>query len=296
MSRAGTPSARNAWRRAWARGNEAVGLVAGAADGAAPWEVDAAVGSATVAGTGLATGPREKAVGNAMTTTTTIATTIATRKMLFGMVHRGRADSRHPLFGLLLTKRRARGGSEASPAPLRSEWVNESGRADLHANSLGPRAETGPVISEGLDPILIQVTIPLPVPMIYAAFTDPAQITNWLADGAQVTAKAGGTYHLSWRGSTPFESPGKIVRMTPDLDIGFSWFAPPPFERLMNHPEPRTQVYVRLQESPEGVDITLEHEGWGASEPWEEARSWHFHFWEERLTRLKDYLIKTAYG
>jgi uncharacterized protein YndB with AHSA1/START domain len=153
------------------------------------------------------------------------------------------------------------------------------------------------VASEGLDPILIQVTIPLPVPMIYAAFTDAEKVRGWLADEARVTAQVGGTYHLAWKtGTTPFESSGKITRMTADLDIGFTWFAPKAFAGIMNEPEPRTQVYVRLQESPEGVDVTLEHEGWGASEPWEEARSWHFHFWDERLTRLKDYLIKAAYG
>ena len=161
---------------------------------------------------------------------------------------------------------------------------------------IAARARTDAVIPEGLDPILIQITIPLPIPMIYAAFTDPAQLKNWLADDAQVTARVGGTYHLSWKGPTPFESPGKILRMTPDLDIGFSWIAPPAFQRLMNEPEPRTQIYVRLQESPEGIDITLEHEGWGGSDEWGEARSWHFHFWEERLERLKDYLIKAAYG
>ena len=152
------------------------------------------------------------------------------------------------------------------------------------------------MLSEGLDPILIQVTIPLPIPMIYAAFTEREKITNWLADDASVTAEVGGTYRLSWKGDSPYESPGKVTRMTYGLDLGFSWFGPPPFARLMNHPEPRTQVYVRLQESPEGVDVTLEHEGWGADEAWEEARSWHFHFWDERLTQLKDYLIKTAYG
>jgi uncharacterized protein YndB with AHSA1/START domain len=153
------------------------------------------------------------------------------------------------------------------------------------------------VISDGLDPILIQVTIPLPIPMIYAAFTDPAQLSRWLADEAEVKGEVGGAYHLSFRGdSTPFESAGKILRMTPDLDLGFSWLAPPPFDQLMNHPEPKTQVYVRLQESPEGIDVTLEHEGWGATEEWEDARSWHFHFWEARLERLKDYLIKAAYG
>ncbi|HLM70443.1 MAG TPA: SRPBCC domain-containing protein, partial [Thermoplasmata archaeon] len=124
------------------------------------------------------------------------------------------------------------------------------------------------MISEGLDPILIQVTIPLPIPMIYAAFTDPTQLKGWLADDAQVAPSIGGTFHLSWKGETPFDSPGKVVRMTPNLDIGFSWFAPPAYARLMNQPEPKTQVYVRLQESPEGIDITLEHEGWGASDEW----------------------------
>jgi uncharacterized protein YndB with AHSA1/START domain len=152
------------------------------------------------------------------------------------------------------------------------------------------------VTPDDLDPILIQVTIPLPVPMIYRALTDPAQLKQWLADDAQVKAEVGGVYHLSWKGASPFESPGKIRKMTPDLDLGFTWLGPPPFDRLMNLPEPRTQVYVRLQESPEGVDVTLEHEGWGPGEQWEDARSWHFHFWDERLGRLKDYLIKTAYG
>ena len=153
------------------------------------------------------------------------------------------------------------------------------------------------MIADGLDPILIQVTIPLPIPMIYAAFTDPQQLSHWLADAATVKAEVGGAYHLSFRSDAPpFESAGTVVRMTADVDLGFTWLAPPPFDRVMNHPQPKTQVYVRLQESPEGIDVTLEHEGWGATEEWEDARSWHFHFWEARLDRLKDYLIKAAYG
>ena len=149
---------------------------------------------------------------------------------------------------------------------------------------------------EPLDPILIQVTIPLPIPMIYAAFTDPAKIQGWLANQCVVVPKVGGTYRLRWTESPAFESPGAITQMTADLDIGFTWFAPPPYAALMNGPPPRTSVYVRLQESPEGIDVTLEHTGWGGSGAWEEARSWHFHFWEDRLARLKEYLIREAYG
>jgi uncharacterized protein YndB with AHSA1/START domain len=152
------------------------------------------------------------------------------------------------------------------------------------------------VPDEELDPILVQVTVPLPIPMIYAAFLEPAQLTGWLCDGARVEPKVGGTYALSWSAPTPFESPGKVLQMETDHDLGFSWFGPPEFAKLLNEPESRTRVYVRLQESPEGIDVTLEHAGWGSGEAWEDARSWHFHLWDDRLHRLKDYLIKAAYG
>ena len=149
---------------------------------------------------------------------------------------------------------------------------------------------------EPLDPILIQVTVPLPVPMIYGALTTAEQVQGWLCASARVGAAVGEPFHLTFTEPEPFESPGTILQRTPDVDLGFSWFAPQAFAALMNRPRTPSQVYLRLQESPEGVDITLEHSGWGAGIEWEEARSWHFHFWEERLGRLKDYLIHLAYG
>jgi uncharacterized protein YndB with AHSA1/START domain len=152
------------------------------------------------------------------------------------------------------------------------------------------------VPEEPLDPILIQVTIPLPIPMIHAAFTDSAKVRGWLCDDATVAPAVGSPYRLRWTSSPAFESPGTVTQFTPEVDIGFTWYAPPPFVALMNDPVPKTTVYVRLQESPEGIDVTLEHAGWGGSGAWEEARSWHFHFWEERLERLKEYLIREAYG
>jgi uncharacterized protein YndB with AHSA1/START domain len=146
------------------------------------------------------------------------------------------------------------------------------------------------------DPILIQVTIPLPIPMIYQGFVDPAHLTKWLANEAIVEPKVGGKFQLVFEGDPPFRSPGKVTHYTADVDIGFTWYAPPSFTALMNEPEPKTHVYVRLQESPEGIDVTLEHVGWRRGDEWEEARSWHFHFWDERLQRLKEHLIRVAYG
>ncbi len=152
------------------------------------------------------------------------------------------------------------------------------------------------VLDETLDPILIQVTIPLPIPMIFAAFLDPTHLQGWLCDHATVEPKLGGHYDLTWKGETEFTSHGKVTQLTPDVDIGFSWTSPPEFSTLMNEPSPRTQVYIRLAESPEGIDVTLEHTGWQSGPEWEAARSWHFHLWDDRLHRLKDYLIKVAYG
>ncbi len=149
---------------------------------------------------------------------------------------------------------------------------------------------------EELDPILIQVTVPLPIPMIYRAFTDAEPLQGWLAARAKVEPRLGGAYELAFSDEPKFESRGTVTSLTPDVDIGFSWTGPNEFAELMNRPTPKTHVYVRLQESPEGIDVTLEHAGWGSGADWEEARSWHFHFWDEKLHVLKDYLIRQAYG
>ncbi|MGI0131641.1 MAG: SRPBCC family protein [Thermoplasmata archaeon] len=151
------------------------------------------------------------------------------------------------------------------------------------------------MIEEALDPILIQVTVPLPIPMIYAAFVDPHHLKGWMCDAASIEPNVGGRYEVGWN-EPRFTSSGRITRMTPDVDLGYTWIAPEPYSHLMNDPDAKTGIYVRLQESPEGIDVTLEHAGWGAGEAWEDARSWHFHLWDDRLHRLKDYLLKVAYG
>ncbi len=152
------------------------------------------------------------------------------------------------------------------------------------------------MVEEGLDPILIQVTIPLPTAMIFRAWTDAKQLEGWLCDSAKVDGSVGGPFELAWKSPEAFTSHGKISALHPDLDLEFSWTGPPQFSDLMNRPSPRTHVYVRLQDSPEGIDVTLEHVGWLSGEAWEEARSWHFHLWDDRLARLKEYLVRQAYG
>ena len=149
-----------------------------------------------------------------------------------------------------------------------------------------------------LDPILVQVTIPLPIPMIFAAFIEAKQLGEWLCDSASVEPRVGGRYELHFDSETvPFVSAGTITRFTPDLEVGFTWIPPPEFDPTPPGATHRpSEAYVRLQDSPEGIDVTLEHAGWPNSEAGEEARSWHFRIWDARLHELKDYLLKAAYG
>ena len=65
------------------------------------------------------------------------------------------------------------------------------------------------MIEEDLDPILIQVTVPLPIPMIFSGFTDPVHLKGWMCDEAEVEAKVGGAYIVGWK-EPPFTSKGTI--------------------------------------------------------------------------------------
>ena len=151
-------------------------------------------------------------------------------------------------------------------------------------------------MDDELYPIIIQVTIPLPTHMIFSALTEPGGLRGWLCDEAHVENHVGGTYRLRFGGETPFETHGTVTHFTPDVDLGFEWRAPPLFGALMNEPGPSTRVYFRLAGSPEGIDVTLEHIGWVSGEEWEAARSWHFHLWDDKMQKLKEYVTKVAYG
>ncbi|MCI4350061.1 MAG: SRPBCC domain-containing protein [Thermoplasmata archaeon] len=157
-------------------------------------------------------------------------------------------------------------------------------------------AGTNATVFDEPDPILIQVTVQLPPAFILAGFTDPKHLTQWLCAEADVEPRVGGRYDLTFTEEAAFTSHGTVTRLTPDIDVGFTWEAPPEFAAFMNGPPPVTGIYVRLQDSPEGVDVTLEHTGWKNGDGWGEARSWHFHLWDDRLHRFKDYLLKAAYG
>lgn len=144
------------------------------------------------------------------------------------------------------------------------------------------------------DDILIQVTPALPIADVWQGLIEAPHLEKWLAPKVKVDLREGGAFELFWEPANPTHNStlGCTITSLRDQDeIGFTWKAPPQFDRLMNHVTPLTDVQIRIAPCPEGIDVTLEHRGWRAGEAWEEARSWHFRYWDDTLHRFKDYLM-----
>jgi uncharacterized protein YndB with AHSA1/START domain len=144
------------------------------------------------------------------------------------------------------------------------------------------------------DDILLQVTPALPLADVWRGLVEPPHLEKWLAPRVNVELREGGAFELFWDPEDPDRNSTRgcrILRLRSEEELAFSWKAPPPFDGLMNHMDPLTEVQIRVAPCPEGIDVTLEHRGWRAGPEWEEARSWHFHFWEETLYRFRDYLM-----
>jgi uncharacterized protein YndB with AHSA1/START domain len=144
------------------------------------------------------------------------------------------------------------------------------------------------------DDILLQVTPALPLPDVWEGIVRPEHLTRWLAPRVRVEPREGGPFELFWDPKDPSHNSTQgctVLRIREQDEIAFTWKGPPAFDALMNHGARLTEVQIRVAPCPEGIDVTLEHKGWQAGEAWEEARSWHVHYWDEVLHRLKDYLM-----
>jgi uncharacterized protein YndB with AHSA1/START domain len=144
------------------------------------------------------------------------------------------------------------------------------------------------------DDILIQVTPALPIADVWEGLTKPEHLEKWLAPKVHVEIREGGPFELFWDPTNPHVNSTEgctVLRVKEQDEIAFTWKAPPAFDALLNHRHPLPEVQIRISPCPEGIDVTLEHRGWEAGEEWEEARSWHFFFWDATLHRFKDYLM-----
>lgn len=124
-----------------------------------------------------------------------------------------------------------------------------------------------------------------PPSKVFAAWTDPAQITQWFGpDGAEVLtadidARKGGGFHVTF--TTPdgedHDVSGTYLEFVRDRKLVFTW-------RWITLPERQSQVTVTLE--PDGKDatlLTLLHEQFFD----EAAKTGHNRGWTESLNKLE---------
>ncbi len=92
---------------------------------------------------------------------------------------------------------------------------------------------------------------------VFRALTEPAELTKWFAEGAQVEPRVSGVYRFWGRhtlGTPPQDAARQtITRYEPDTALGFDW----PINEV------DTSVLMLLQPVPNGTKLTLTHRVYG---------------------------------
>jgi uncharacterized protein YndB with AHSA1/START domain len=114
----------------------------------------------------------------------------------------------------------------------------------------------------------------------YRAFTRSLVLREWMCDGAVVDAQPGGHLHVWWHSG--YYATGEFTALEPERRVAFTW---------LGRGEPgATTVEVVLTPLPDGVEIVLTHDGFGAGEAWANVRFASRDGWTEGMENLKSVL------
>ncbi|MGH2899188.1 MAG: SRPBCC family protein, partial [Solirubrobacteraceae bacterium] len=106
------------------------------------------------------------------------------------------------------------------------------------------------------DPLRHEVRIEAPPEIVFAYFTDPARIVEWMGVAATLDPRPGGIFELDANGRDVVR--GEYVALQPPHRIVFTWgFAGG--ERAIEAGS--TQVEVTLQPDGDATLLTLRHHG-----------------------------------
>ncbi|MDT4967808.1 MAG: hypothetical protein QOJ64_2545 [Acidobacteriota bacterium] len=121
-------------------------------------------------------------------------------------------------------------------------------------------------------------------------FTVNHLLKRWLTELAEVEARLGGKYELSWRpDDRENDSPigCRITAIEADKFLAFEWGTPERFKSFAHDADPLTQVVVFFLPEGNKTHVHLIHSGWRSSSNWEEARQWQQNAWSTAFLRLE---------
>jgi len=98
-------------------------------------------------------------------------------------------------------------------------------------------------------------------PRVFAALTQPVEITKWFAVKATVQPRRGGTYRLSWGGG--FSMRGRIDEIVPSKRLTVAWI-----DRLEGGKTFETQARFVLTKKGRGTLLDVTHRGFKSGKKW----------------------------
>ena len=125
---------------------------------------------------------------------------------------------------------------------------------------------------------------------VWNAWTTEEGIKSFFAPACNLDLRVGGAYEMLWDLN---EEPGlqggeglTIMALQPPKMLSFTWNAPPLYPNVRGQ---LTHVIVRFDELGENeTKVTLNHDGWGEGEEWEEVYDYFVVGWKDVvLPRLK---------
>jgi len=140
------------------------------------------------------------------------------------------------------------------------------------------------------EPLVLIEELPMGVEDLWALWTESAKVANWLAGGATIDLRLGGTYQLSGHlADRPLREPvgGPIVGLEEEYVLKVGWRLPSELGPAVSGATPATTFGVWFQPlGPNRTRLRLEHDGWREGEDWAAARRWQTEAWTAVLERL----------
>ena len=122
-----------------------------------------------------------------------------------------------------------------------------------------------------------------PPEAVFAALTEPAQLTKWFVSKAKVDLKKGGKVQFTWKGG--HRMTGKVKRFVPGRKVAYGWR-----DDLGKGKEAKTVALFEISKKGTGSMLKLTHSGFGDSKAWTELYGGIQSGWAYYLMNLKSVL------
>jgi uncharacterized protein YndB with AHSA1/START domain len=113
--------------------------------------------------------------------------------------------------------------------------------------------------------LIIELSIPAPLPDVWKAFTTQEGLSSWLAPDTSVDLRPGGDWLVKFPGST---GGGTIVSFAPEKELVINALAPDRFPHVR---AARTRAVFSFTANGSNTLVRLSQTGWQAGKEWDEA-------------------------